>query len=271
MTAGPTTRDAVAIDEEVVRARRRQALLRAASIWVARTGLVILVILAWVVADKSGRVSPLVLPAFNSVIHEVWHLMGESSTWTQLRVTSVETLSAFVAASIAAVTVGGLVSRSPRWAQLISTLTSWGQLIPLVTIYPVFLIAMGIGMKSKIAFAAVMAFFPMTLACVRALTSIDLNLGAVSRFFGGSSLQTFWHVELPAARHGLLAGARIGAALSLIGVILGEMLGASQGIGAAITSAGQTFDTQTLYAFIVFTLVITLIFNLLINIGAREK
>jgi ABC-type nitrate/sulfonate/bicarbonate transport system permease component len=258
-------------DAEIVRARRRATRVRTSSIWAARAGLVVAIIVLWIVIDKLGLISPLVLPTFTSIVHEVWRLVGESSTWTQLRVTSIETASAFLISSAAALLVGGLVSRQARMAKLTNTLTSWAQLIPLVTIYPVFLISMGIGMRSKIAFAAVLAFFPVTLACVRALTSIDPHVKSVAYFFGGSRLQTFWHVEIPAARFGLLAAARIGAALSLIGIILGEMLGATEGIGAAITSSGQTFDTQTLYAYIVFTLIITLIFNWLVNVGAREK
>lgn len=255
----------------IARVRRRATLLRRSSIWAARIGLVVALVVLWVVADQLELVSPLVLPTFDSIVREVWHLVGESSTWTQLRVTSIETATAFLISSAAALLAGGLASRRARIAKLVGTLTSWAQLIPLVTVYPVFLISMGIGMRSKIAFAAVLAFFPMTLACIRALTSVDPHLKSVARFFGGSTLRTFWHVELPAARYGLLAAARIGAALSLIGVILGEMLGATEGVGAAITASGQTFDTQVLYAYIVFTLIITLVFNWLVNRGAREK
>ena len=235
--------------------------------WIARLALVLSVLIIWGIADVADLVSPLVLPSMSAVAEKTALLITETSTWQQLGITSFEVLVAFILSTAVGLLIGGWSSRRRRTADLVSTLAAWGQLVPLVTVYPVFLLSMGIGPPSKIAYAGVLAVFPVVLATVRALETVDRRLVTVAKSLGASSGAVFWQIELPAARNGILSGVRVGAALSLIGVILGEMLGSSQGIGAAITASGQTFDTDTLYAYILFTLTLTLIFNWVITRG----
>jgi ABC-type nitrate/sulfonate/bicarbonate transport system permease component len=235
--------------------------------WLARTALVVLILGGWQWATAAKAISPLVLPPPAEVGKEMIGLISEGYTWEQVGITSLEVLLAFAIATGAGLLVGGWSSRRPRTADLAATFAAWGQLVPLVVVYPVFLLSMGIGPASKVAYAAVLAVFPVVLATVRALQTVDRRYKTVAASLGASPADVFWNVELPAARHGILTGIRLGAALSLIGVILGEMLGSSQGIGAAITASGQSLNTTTLYAYILFTLVITLIFNSLITRG----
>jgi ABC-type nitrate/sulfonate/bicarbonate transport system permease component len=236
--------------------------------WTARGGLVLLLLAVWQWATATEAISPLVLPPPLEVGQELVGLIGDGYTWQQVGITSLEVVLAFAIATVAGLLIGAWTSRSRRLADLAATFAAWGQLVPLVVVYPVFLLSMGIGPASKVAYAAVLALFPVVLATVRALQTVDPRYKTVASSLGASRFDVFWNVELPAARHGILTGIRVGAALSLIGVILGEMLGSSQGIGAAITASGQSFNTTTLYAYILFTLVITLVFNALITRGA---
>jgi NitT/TauT family transport system permease protein len=91
------------------------------------------------------------------------------------------------------------------------------------------------------------AFFPVLVNTVGGMKAIDRDLLRAARAFCASDWQIFTTVAIPGAVPFILTGLRQGVALGLIGVVVGEMLGASQGIGFMVAYGGQTFQTDTLF------------------------
>ncbi len=118
---------------------------------------------------------------------------------------------------------------------------------PRVAMIPLILMWFGIGMWSKVFIVFISAFFPVLVNTVGGMRAIDRDLLRAARAFCASDWQIFKTVAIPGSVPFILTGLRQGVALGLIGVVVGEMFGGSQGVGFMVAYGGQTFATDTLF------------------------
>ena len=130
--------------------------------------------------------------------------------------------------------------------------------VPAVVWYPSLMLFFGLDAASKIAFGFLLGFFPITLAVLAGIRQVNPQLITVARAFGASSPTIFRKVMLPAMLFTLVGGLRTGLALSVIGVIVGEILGSKAGMGSLINHAYGLFRTADYVALVVVTLVLIL-------------
>ena len=126
--------------------------------------------------------------------------------------------------------------------------------VPAVVWYPSLMLFFGLDAASKIAFGFLLGFFPITLAVLAGIRQVSPHLVTVARAFGASDLTVFRVVMLPAMLFTLVGGLRTGLALSVIGVIVGEVLGSKAGMGSLINHAYGLFRTADYVALVVVTL-----------------
>ena len=112
---------------------------------------------------------------------------------------------------------------------------------------PLIIIWFGIGMWSKVFIVFISAFFPILVNTVGGMRAIDRDLLRAARAFCASDWQIFKTVAIPGSVPFILTGIRQGVALGLIGVVVGEMFGGSEGVGFMVAYGGQTFATDTLF------------------------
>ena len=96
--------------------------------------------------------------------------------------------------------------------------------VPIVILYPIFTAWFGIGSESKIAFAGVYGFFPVMLSTAAGIRTIDPQFLLAARSMGATLPQQITRVIIPASIPTVLAGLRLGGALTIIGVVVSEML-----------------------------------------------
>ncbi|KRE40797.1 ABC transporter permease [Knoellia sp. Soil729] len=145
------------------------------------------------------------------------------------------TLILLVVGLIAAIALGALVGfalgMSQFWAAVFATPISAFYSIPLVTLYPIFLIFLGIGYESRVVFAFFHSFFPMALLVMVATASIDKNYLKLA-----DVLVLPWYVRLrkiliPALLPALVTAIRVSYGLTLLGLLLAGMISATNGLG----------------------------------------
>ncbi len=128
--------------------------------------------------------------------------------------------------------------------------------VPAVVWYPSLMLFFGLDAASKIAFGFLLGFFPITLAVLAGIRQVNPQLLVVARAFGASGVTAFRKVTLPAMLFTLVGGLRTGLALTVIGVIVGEILGSKSGMGSLINHAYGLFRTDDYIALVVVTLVL---------------
>jgi ABC-type nitrate/sulfonate/bicarbonate transport system permease component len=142
--------------------------------------------------------------------------------------------------------------------------------VPAVVWYPSLMLFFGLGAASKIAFGFLLGFFPITLAVLAGIRQVNAQLVTVARAFGASGLMVFGKVMLPAMLFTLVGGLRTGLALTVIGVIVGEVLGATAGMGSLINHAYGLFRTADYVALVVVTLVLIVASDTLAGVVERR-
>ena len=126
--------------------------------------------------------------------------------------------------------------------------------VPAVVWYPSLMLFFGLDAASKIAFGFLLGFFPITLAVLAGIRQVNPHMLTVARAFGARPLTIFVKVMVPAMMFTLVGGLRTGLALSVIGVIVGEILGSKSGMGSLINHAYGLFRTADYVALVLVTL-----------------
>jgi ABC-type nitrate/sulfonate/bicarbonate transport system permease component len=128
--------------------------------------------------------------------------------------------------------------------------------VPAVVWYPSLMLFFGLDAASKIAFGFLLGFFPITLAVLAGIRQVNPHMIAVARAFGARPVTVFAKVMVPAMLFTLVGGLRTGLALTVIGVIVGEILGSKEGMGTLINHAYGLFRTPDYVALVLVTLVL---------------
>ena len=123
--------------------------------------------------------------------------------------------------------------------------------IPWLVIAPVLIIWFGHGLLPKVIVVALIAFFPIVVNTVDGLKSVDPDLVNLMRTLRASRWQIFLKVQAPSAMPFLFTGIKIAIAVSVIGAVVGEWIGSSQGLGYLMIRSKAQFLTERVFAAIV--------------------
>ena len=130
---------------------------------------------------------------------------------------------------------------------------------PLVALAPLFIIVFGVGVLGKAALVFLLSVFPFVFNAFAGVKSTDSLLINVIRSFGGSEKDLYLKVILPSTMPYIIAGARLAIGRGLVGIIVGEFYAASEGIGFAITQAGDTYRLPDMFVGIIILSLIAVV------------
>ena len=149
--------------------------------------IVIALIALWEVLPRSGLVPELFLPSLSSTLTAGWTEAGEYRN--ALATTLYEVAISMAFACGGGILLGALVGSLPRPRVLIMPMISSLYAVPLVILYPVFTVWLGVGSESKIAFASIYGFLPTMLATAAGIQTIDPQLLLAARSMGATLSQ----------------------------------------------------------------------------------
>jgi NitT/TauT family transport system permease protein len=234
------------------------------AVWGRRIAITLAVIGLWETMFRFGLLNPLIFGSPSLVLRAA---MTDGATFlAAFQVTSREILVAIAVAWIGGILLGLLVGVAPMPALIAAPLLSAVIALPLVVLYPVLVVSLGIGEMSKIVYGAVGGFFPVALATVIGIRAIDPRYVEMSRAMGASRVQIVFHVELRLALPAIVSGLRVGTALAIIGIIQSEMLASTDGLGFWISYHRSLFNVGQVYLGIILVLVTAAISNVLLSL-----
>ena len=132
------------------------------------------------------------------------------------------------------------------------------QAIPIIALAPILLIWFGYGMSPKVIVVVLICFFPIVVNTVDGLRSVDPELIDLLRSMGASKWTIYRIVRIPSSLPYIFSGTRIAAAVSVIGALIGEWVGASAGLGYLMTRSAAQFLTARVFAAVLISAVIGL-------------
>jgi NitT/TauT family transport system permease protein len=164
-------------------------------------------------------------------------LLGRETFWPNL----AETAKAFAVALAISIVLGlaiGFALGFHRLAgEVFEPMLVAFYSIPKLTLYPIVLLAFGLGMPAKIALGVIHGFVPIALFTIGAVGNVKPVLIKTGRVLGFGAFDMVAHVLFPAALPEIFTGLRIGFALTLIGTLLGEMFASQRGLGYMLMNA----------------------------------
>src|ERR1700744_2512455 len=230
--------------------------------------IVITLLVLWEVLPRTGVIPELFLPSLSSTL--VAGISDAGEYGQALLVTLAEIAISFVFACGGGILLGAVVGSLPRPRVLIMPMVSSLYAVPLVILYPVLTVWLGIGAGSKIAFASIYGFLPTMLATAAGIQTIDPRLLLAARSMGATVTQRLIRVIIPAAIPTVLSGLRVGGALVIVGVVVSEMLISSAGIGYLISRYRTNLDSPHVFAGVLLVLAMAIAFNGFIRLLERK-
>lgn len=133
------------------------------------------------------------------------------------------------------------------------------QTIPIITLAPLFLIWFGWGLLPKIIVVILVCFFPVAISLLNGLNAVDPDLINLFRSMGARRIAIFNMVKLPSALPSFFSGMKISASYSIMAAVIGEWLGAQQGLGYFMTISQKSFRVDQVLAAVVIISVLSLL------------
>ncbi|MEJ5030298.1 MULTISPECIES: ABC transporter permease [unclassified Comamonas] len=224
--------------------------------------VLVLVLGGWEVSARMQWIDPFFYSMPSMIWNQIVEWMRDGTSqgplWQQVLVTLEETVIGFLIGSIAGVICGIVLGRNKLLSDVFSIYIQIANSIPRVVLGSVFVIALGLGMASKVALAVVMVFFVVFANAFQGVREADKYMIANAQILGASPRQVTLSVVIPSAMSWILASLHVSFGFALVGAVVGEFLGAKEGIGLLISTAQGAFNASGVFAAMIVLAVVAL-------------
>ena len=213
------------------------------------TLLAVSVLFLWEMIVHLNNIPQVILPAPTAILkiisaqHEI--LLRHAVP------TILEAAGGFLIASVLGIALAVWLSYSRLAREALYPNLVFFQLIPKIALAPLFIIWLGIGTESRLAFSVFISFFPIVIATNAGFANVDRNMLKLCQSLTATEWQTFSSVKFPSALPYIFSGMKVAMTLAIIGVIIGEFITAQKGLGYLIVFATARAETGVAMAAIV--------------------
>jgi ABC-type nitrate/sulfonate/bicarbonate transport system permease component len=216
-----------------------------------RFALVVLLLVAWEAAARSGLWSPLLFPSLASIASELGGLLASGEFLLEAWVTLERALGGFALAAACGVLLGMLMGRSAFVAGLLDPLFSGTYAVPKLALFPIFIFVFGIGSLSKIALVFLECLYPIAIMTYHGARDVNRTLLWAAQNMGASRADILRRVVIPATAPFIFAGFRVAVPVAMIVVVITEMVSSADGLGYRVIYSLSSLKTDRMLAVVV--------------------
>ena len=234
-------------DAFVTLARRRKLFL-----FVMRIAVLAVILGGWELGVYFNLIDPFFFGQPSGIGEKLVEWITEGTSigplWYQIWVTIYEACAGFLIGAVLGILCGVALGRNELLSDIFSIYVKVANSIPRVILGSIFIVAFGLGAASKVALAVVMVFFVVFANAFQGVREADKTLISNARVLGASRWQITRSVVIPSATSWILASLHVSFGFALVGAIVGEFLGAKQGVGLLIATAQGACDANGVVA-----------------------
>lgn len=223
--------------------------------------------LAWEYGVGLFGVKAYLLPPLSDIVVAGWenraHLLKHS--W----VTAEEVIYGFISAVAGGLLLAIGIFFVPVLRRVLYPFIAALQGVPKVALAPLMVVWFGYGITSKVMMSFLFAFFPIVISTLGGFYSTPANLEEHFRALRASPWRTFWRLRMPAALPNFIDGCKVAMPLAVIGAIVGEFVGASEGLGQLLTFATSGGRTDLVFATLIVITVLAMLLFWVIQFAGR--
>ena len=187
----------------------------------------------------------------------------EEWLWPALYITLSTTFKGFVIAAVLGLAIATVMGLSHFWGAVLESPLVWLYSIPKVTLYPVFLLVLGLTTESRVAFAVAHGFIPLTLFTYSGMQSVTPVHRRVQRLYRLGWWNSMQRIYAPAAFPSIIVGLRYCFSLCMVGAVVAEMFAAYKGTGYLMIQAMQLHKVPLLFGLTTVLVIFALVVNAL--------
>jgi NitT/TauT family transport system permease protein len=234
-------------DAFVTLARRRKLFL-----FVMRIAVLAVILGGWELGVYFNLIDPFFFGQPSGIGEKLVEWITEGTSigplWYQIWVTIYEACAGFLIGAVLGILCGVALGRNELLSDIFSIYVKVANSIPRVILGSIFIVAFGLGAASKVALAVVIVVFVVFANAFQGVREADKTLISNARVLGASRWQITRSVVIPSATSWILASLHVSFGFALVGAIVGEFLGAKQGVGLLIATAQGAFDANGVFA-----------------------
>jgi NitT/TauT family transport system permease protein len=195
----------------------------------------------------------------------LWELLVGGEIYPHIWITLYEVVVGYGIGAATGLVLGFVLGRSETLSQLLEPFIIGLYSIPKIALAPLFIVWFGIGVESKVAVVVLATFFLVFFNTYSGLRNVNEELVQLARLMKASWPQTIWRVILPASASQIFIGLKTAVPYAVIGAVIGEYIGAREGLGYFVLYSSQTFDAPGLFSGIGILVLIVYLANVLLN------
>lgn len=229
-----------------LRMRRRKRIVLASQL-----GTFVFIIASWQIMADYKIIDPFFFGSPGGIVFRLYDWVQNGTAygplWLQVWVTLEEAILGFFLGVVTGIIFGVSLAEFPLLSDILGPYIKAVNAMPRIVLGSIFVIWLGLGLPSKVVLAAVLVFFVVFFNAFEGVRSVDRNFISNARILGASRFQVIRHVVFPSAMTWIIASLHVALGFSIIGAIVGEFLGAQQGLGLVIATAQNNFDANGVF------------------------
>jgi NitT/TauT family transport system permease protein len=231
--------------------------------WTIGIGLALLALflLVWYVAGETGLVKRIFISDPVSVAIAIGNLLAEQNTWRAVFATLMAAIFGLVIGSALGIASGVLFARIPTLYRAARPFLTIFNAFPRPAFAPIFILWFGLGAAPKIAVAISIVYFVLVLNTMAGIRSVDADVRFLAKSLGMSEWQLFTIIELPHAMPTIVAGLRLGAVYSVLGVVVSEIVAANEGLGQLLVQYTNQFAIAESFASLALMAIVAIVLD----------
>jgi NitT/TauT family transport system permease protein len=251
-------------DREGASGRRRKGIRRHRRLWVHFFQILfaVLVIGLWQLLTSTRVLDPFFVAQPSGIGKMLLQWVTQASVYNDLRYTMEEAGIALVLAGVSGFILGFGLARLRFLSEVFDPYIKIGNAMPRLVFAPLFLLWFGLGIWSKVALSFSLVFFVIFFNTFQGVRDVDPVLVNNVRMLGASEWDLLRRVFLPSATNWIFASLHVSVGFAIIGAVVGEYLGAQQGMGYRIAQAEGSFDTTSVFAGLVVLAIVVFIVDI---------
>ena len=227
----------------------------------ARLAIIAAILFVWWLAGELGMLNPLTFPTLQETITQLVNVVMDGSIFYHSWFTFQAAAIGFVIGMGAGTILGFIIGLSPLLTDLLQPFISVFNTMPRIAIAPIYVLWFGIGVPAGVALVVSVVIFTALLSVISGTQSVDRNYITIVRLYGASRYDIIRKVVLPATIPWIITAGRLSLANALAGAIISEMFLGQRGLGYLIGSASGSFNMGVVFAAILGSLGMAVIFD----------
>jgi NitT/TauT family transport system permease protein len=246
----------------------RDPWLKRSSTKLLPLAFILVILVVWELISRFTDAFPdYILPAPTAIVERMFD--DAELLWSATRVTLVEVVVGYAAGAVIGLALAVPIAYSATVRATLYPLIVASQAVPKIAIGPLLVLWLGLGMLPKLAIVAMMVFFPVVITAAEGFSSVDRNLLDLMRSVSASRWEIFRRVRFPHALPQIFSGLKIGITLAVVGAVVGEWIGADNGLGYLLLQANTQLDTTLLFSALTLLVVLGVVLFMLVELAER--